>query len=221
MSNVPAQRMISVNGHRPLVCFDLGGVIVRICRSWDEACRAAGVSARPLPVDDEARMKRVFELVHAHQVGRVDTAAFAARYSDLVDGLYSPEEVYAVHEAWLLGEYDGVATLVEQLHAREITTAALSNTNESHWRDMLDYPTMRRMHHRLASHLLGLAKPDPAIYRAAEQHLGIAGESIIFFDDLEANVRAASAAGWHAHQIDHTGCPASQMIERLRAAEIL
>ena len=27
-----------------LVVFDLGGVVVRICRSWEEACRAAGVT---------------------------------------------------------------------------------------------------------------------------------------------------------------------------------
>ena len=28
------------------VCFDLGGVIVRICRSWEEGCHRAGVSLR-------------------------------------------------------------------------------------------------------------------------------------------------------------------------------
>ena len=32
-----------------LVCFDLGGVLVKICRSWSDGCRAAGLDVR---IDD-------------------------------------------------------------------------------------------------------------------------------------------------------------------------
>ncbi len=29
-----------------LVCFDLGGVVIRICRTWAEGCAAAGLEVR-------------------------------------------------------------------------------------------------------------------------------------------------------------------------------
>ena len=30
-----------------IVCFDIGGVLVRICRTWEEGCIAADVPLRP------------------------------------------------------------------------------------------------------------------------------------------------------------------------------
>lgn len=48
------------------------------------------------------------------------------------------------------------------------------------------------------SALVGLAKPDPAIYRLALERLGTAPEATIFVDDWEPNVTAAAALGIHA-----------------------
>ncbi len=49
-----------------------------------------------------------------------------------------------------------------------------------------------------------LAKPDPAIYRLAEQRFGYAAEELIFADDREENVAAARACGWKAHHFKDT-----------------
>ena len=60
--------------------------------------------------------------------------------------------------------------------------------------------------------LFGLAKPDPAIYKAFEaatQHRGLA---ILFFDDLPENVRAARSVGWRAERID----PYNETVPQLR-----
>jgi putative hydrolase of the HAD superfamily len=46
---------------------------------------------------------------------------------------------------------------------------------------------------------LGLTKPDPAVFAAAAERMGAAGDQLLFFDDREANVRGAAAAGWQAH----------------------
>jgi FMN phosphatase YigB (HAD superfamily) len=35
------------------------------------------------------------------------------------------------------------------------------------------YPTVARLHHAVASHLAGVLKPDPAIYRAVEKASGM------------------------------------------------
>jgi putative hydrolase of the HAD superfamily len=46
---------------------------------------------------------------------------------------------------------------------------------------------------------MGAAKPDPRIYSLVEERLNCAPGSIVFFDDREANVRAAQEAGWTAN----------------------
>ncbi len=42
---------------------------------------------------------------------------------------------------------------------------------------------------------VGLAKPDPAVYRLALERLGTAAEATVFVDDYEPNVAAAAALG--------------------------
>ena len=48
------------------------------------------------------------------------------------------------------------------------------------------------------SHEVGLRKPDPAVYALTAARLGVEPAQIVFLDDVEVNVRAARAAGWHA-----------------------
>jgi glucose-1-phosphatase len=208
------------DGRIRLVCFDLGGVLVRICRSVEEACQRAGVAVRPLP-SDEAFLIEFRRLILRHEIGEVNVAEFARQQSRLLGGLYSPQELLAIHEAWLLGEYDGTAELIDRLHDDGVETAALSNTNGGHWRQMADYAALRRVRIPLASHLLKLAKPDAAIFREAERRFGVTGTSIVYFDDKDENVHAARDAGWQAYRVDPDGCTASQMIERLRACGVV
>jgi putative hydrolase of the HAD superfamily len=184
-----------------VVCFDLGGVVIRICRSWAEGCARAGLEVRAPERRDataELRGKAVLE----YQTGRIDCDAFACRISTLLEGAYSPEEVMAVHRAWIIDEYEGIATLIDRLNACGIRTACLSNTNHAHWLQIRDYPAIQRLRTRLASHLLGLHKPDPEIYREAQRRLAASPEEILFFDDLEENVDGARQCGWRAERVD-------------------
>ena len=48
------------------------------------------------------------------------------------------------------------------------------------------------------SHEVGLAKPDPAAYELVTARLGVEAGEVLFLDDVEANVVAARALGWHA-----------------------
>ncbi|GAA1919459.1 HAD-IA family hydrolase [Nocardioides hwasunensis] len=48
------------------------------------------------------------------------------------------------------------------------------------------------------SHEVGLRKPDPAAYDLATHRLGVEPAEVVFLDDVEANVTAARAFGWHA-----------------------
>jgi len=196
-----------------VVCFDLGGVVVRICGSFLEGARAAGIEPA---VDLDATIDRqaLGRLVHEHQSGSLPCEQFHERTSELVGGRVSAEQMRRVHDAWILGEYEGVAPLIDALHASGVESACLSNTNASHWRAMHGMPAFDRIRHRHASHLLGLCKPDARIFRAFERATGFEPASIVYFDDLVPNVIAADAAGWRAELVD----PSRPTVPQIRAA---
>jgi glucose-1-phosphatase len=196
-----------------LICFDLGGVLVRICRSWPEGCRAAGVPEREHHPRPDHQVRRT-ELITRYQTGRVECDDFFRELSGLFDGVWSPAEVAKVHHAWILEPYAGTAALIEEIRAAGFPTACLSNTSHSHWGPLLQIPAIAALGTQHASHLLGLHKPDAAIYQAFENAVGIPGEDVVFFDDLEDNITAARAVGWDAVKIDH----ASETAPQIRAA---
>ena len=199
-----------------LVCFDLGGVLIRICRTWAEGCRVAGVPHRTPEAGADDPIAGIADLHRRHQMGEIDVSTFARLCSDRLDGLYAAQEILAVHRAWILGEYDGIAVNVEQVHRHQVATAALSNTNEEHWRRMPEFASFGLIEHALASHELGMVKPEPQIYRHLEERLGVAGAQILFFDDLTANVTAARHRGWNAVLIDPEQETAPQVGAALR-----
>jgi putative hydrolase of the HAD superfamily len=196
-----------------LVCFDLGGVLVKICRSWSEGCRAAGLDVRGNSAGERAGNARR-ELMQLFGTGRISEHEWAEQTALALAGLYTADELRRIHHAWSRAEYDGALALIEALNAREVSTACLSNTNHSHWTRLVhhdgqqplqgvpEYPTVLSLRHRHASHLLGFAKPDAAIYRAFEQATAHAPADILFFDDLPENVAAARALGWHAERVN-------------------
>ena len=203
-----------------LVCFDLGGVVIRICQSWDEACAAAGIPVRDTALWQRTHTDRLRVLAE-FQTGRIDAPTFADRVSEQVAGLYSPAEILSVHHAWMLDEYAGVAALIDHVHDAGLDTAALSNTSHDHWDRIVAYTAVTRLRHLLASHLLGLHKPDPMIFRRLEEQLGYRAQEIIFFDDTHENVVAANGVGWRAHLVDPEADTAQQIAAILREESVV
>jgi len=210
-----------------IVCFDLGGVLVQLCHSWEEACQVAAIPVRTLP-EASARQRRA--VASAYERGHIDEQRFYTELADATGGAYSAREIAAVHHAWTRTEYPGVAGLLTQLRTLDgIRIACLSNTNAAHWRRLSpeapgpddEYPSLAHIEIKLASHLLGLAKPDLDIYHAARQRFGVAAESVVFFDDLPENVASARSAGWRAHAIDPHGDPVAQIRSHLIGLGIL
>jgi FMN phosphatase YigB (HAD superfamily) len=206
-----------------LVCFDIGGVLVRVCTAWSDVCRAARLDLRGDSAGDDAQRARR-QLVDALDAGDLSTEQWAMAMRDALGGLYTPEELAALHEAVIIEEYPGVSAIIDELHRAGVATACLSNTNDTHWPKLVHrdgertlpgeprYPAVHRLQLHYASHLLRLVKPAPAIYRAVEKATGYAGPQILFFDDRAENVAAALALGWRAETID----PAAPTDEQLR-----
>ncbi|MBX3321612.1 MAG: HAD-IA family hydrolase [Phycisphaeraceae bacterium] len=202
-----------------VVCFDWGGVILRICRSWREGCARAGLPLHERVMDPEI-MARRRRYAQDYQIGALTCDEFFQSVADLTDGLYSPADVQQIHAAWLIEEYPGISKVIGSLSTRpDVHTALLSNTNAAHWSRQHSgpngFPAAAQLRSRLASHELRIAKPDRSIYTTAAEHFGVEPRHIVFFDDLAENVEAARACGWNAHQIDHEGDTASQIIAHL------
>jgi len=212
-----------------VVCFDLGGVLVRICRTWVEACGYADLEVREAEwLASSAWRSERKHVVDRYQRGEITCEAYYEALSGAVQGLYSAPEIERVHAAWTREQYPGVEALIDDLHARPgVRTACLSNTNHAHWLRLVgtaerrDFPVVARLHERLASHQLGVLKPDLEIYARAHtifaQQGALRREQVVFFDDLPENVEGARAFGWTAQQIDPSGDPAAQMRAHLTA----
>lgn len=207
-----------------VVVFDLGGVLVRICRGFEQAAAAAGLPFKPgvlAPAQMEARK----QIRADYEAGVFDCEGFYERIARSTQGLYSAAEFRRMHHAWLLGLYPGVVDLLNRLDAAGVTTGVLSNTNPAHWSVLADpsHPLgiAARVRHPHASHLLGANKPDAEIYSLFETRTGARPGNIVFFDDLPENVAGARARGWTAFEVDHTGDPAGFMGQTLTGLGIL
>jgi glucose-1-phosphatase len=207
-----------------IVCFDLGGVLVRICDGFGQACARVGLDVRGDVLPFTARTG---DIDRRHATGALTEQDWALECARALDGAYAPEELLRVYDAWLLGEYAGAFDVVLRIQKAGVRTACLSNTTEGHWRRLVhrdgaerlagppEFPTVFHLEHHYASHRLGLRKPDEAIYRAFEAATGHRGAQILFFDDLRPNVEAARRLGWRAEAIDPSGSTAAELTRRL------
>lgn len=209
-----------------VIVFDLGGVVVRICRSWEEACERAGISVREAErfAEPELRARRK-HITAEYMRGRMSCEEYFGSISDATDGLYSADEVRRIHDIWLIDDYPGIGRLIERINATPgMVTACLSNTNHSHWQALTVGPKASRaipvLRHRLVSHELGVVKPDAEIYRGAEKVLAARAEEIVFFDDTGEHIAGAVACGWRGEEIDPHGDPAAQIERHLRGLDI-
>lgn len=205
-----------------LVVFDLGGVLVRICRGWGEAFARAGIAEEASLLSEDTATAR-HQINRLFETGEIDESAMFEGISALTRQC-TAQHVCELLDAWLIEPYAGVEQMLERLTAAGVATACLSNTNPRHWRTMMHeprYAMLRKLHHRIASHLIGVMKPDGGAYAAVEKQTGVKPENILYFDDFPANCEAAASRGWRVHQIDHAGDPAAQMLRYLRHHHVL
>lgn len=200
-----------------LVCFDLGGVMVRVCMSWRDVLARIGIT----PDDDLAHLiedHRRDPQVHDFETGRIDAPTFCRRAAQQLR--LDPSDIERALDDWLLGPYPGFDAVLERLNTNGIATACLSNTNPHHWTMMTGNGANRlplaSMRWHFASHTIGLMKPDPRIYEHVEQTTGIDPGAILFFDDNAENIAAARRRQWCAEPIDPDGDTAAQISQCLQ-----
>jgi putative hydrolase of the HAD superfamily len=114
-------------------------------------------------------------------------------------GLNGPGEIAEFRERYHADEAinAGVLELIRCLHGRYLL-AVLSNSPAGLTRWLAEWGILDLFDVVICSGDVGLAKPDPAIFRLALERLGVAPQEAIFIDDSIRHVEAAGAVGLHA-----------------------
>ena len=200
------------------VVFDLGGVLVRIARGWDDAHRLAGFDDDHPGLTHEGFREHGPRLATEHMSGKIGPDEWAGGVEGASEGHYSAADAMRIMDAWTIEEYAGIRGVIDTIHDAGIATAALSNTNARHWQllgaddeSFADYPNLGALQQLHASHILGHVKPDFAIYDAFTEAADLGSARVLFFDDTKPNVDAARRYGWSARHIDYAGDPVKQM----------
>ena len=178
------------------VLFDLGGVLVKLGGVRDFG-----------DLIGESNSDRVWQewlrndWVRDYERGLCSRDAFARGMVEQFELDVSPDEFIERFLAWPCGLLPGAHELVETL-ASTVSVTCLSNTNELHWNHQMDAERVARLFPTpFLSHELGVIKPDRDIYDHVVARLGVAADSILFFDDNQLNVDGARAAGWQAERV--------------------
>jgi putative hydrolase of the HAD superfamily len=101
------------------------------------------------------------------------------------------------HQGWLHTD-PGTLALLEELDEAGTPLALLSNAPSSFGRVAEQQPWARHFRHLLFSGDLGIAKPDPEIWKALTELLHEPAGNCLFVDDRQVNVDGARAAGLQA-----------------------
>lgn len=179
------------------VIFDLGGVLIEV----DQA------SAVDWLVERGCQFGAIEEFVEQtgmalHERGELSAADFLARVNKL---LPQPESTMTLKDWWtgFFRPRDEMLALARALRASH-RVFILSNTGPLHWQQALEQFALADLaDDALTSFEIGIAKPEAGIYAAAEKRFVLDPAQTVFIDDLEANISAAVAAGWHG--IHHRG----------------
>ena len=200
-----------------VVCFDIGGVLVHVATTWEEAMQSAGLTPSPKA---HGRLDG-FPAFDLFQEGQLSIEAYLDELSDYLD--IPVGDALLAHDHILMDPTAGTIEIVRELNAAGWTTACLSNTNSPHWSELLRperFPNIAALQLKAASQELGYAKPDARIFRAFEELAGARPDEIIFFEDGPANIAGAQACGWNAIHIDPRASQQGQIRAALDAAGV-
>ncbi len=173
------------------ILFDLGNVLIQY--DHNQTLAAVGTLGQCEP-------QQVQTLYHALSsqlgVGELSAADLLNHYRQHLPIGEDEEAFFMAFAAGLARNDAALAYAIELQQRPEVTVGIISNTNEAHayWLD--EYlPELKEFDLVVLSNEVGLAKPDPEIYRLALEILDVSAEQALFIDDIAENVAAAQSCG--------------------------
>ncbi len=202
------------------VVFDLGGVLERVDDdAWPEVWIRRWEARAGLPAGRFGAGLAAHEPEGSVVVGAVSEARLRARYADAL-GLDEHHTDVMMAEMWeaYCGELDEPLRDFAVSLRPTYLTAILSNSADGARREeQRRFGVEQLVDEIVYSHEVGLAKPDPRIYRLTEQRLGVPAEEIVFIDDVIQHVEAARLLGWtavHHRDTDETIAAVTALLQR-------
>jgi len=182
--------------------FDLGNVIIDL-----DYHRAFDLIRSQVPTSHYSKVDTFYltDFHKAYERGAIDSAAFRDAVRSYFEQAWDDPKV---DELWnsILGKIPTKRLELITKLKEDYQLAVLSNTNAIHIDAVYD---MLKTDHRIDrfeplfdrifySHEMGLSKPSAEIYEMMLAELGTTADRVIFFDDLEANVKGAASIGINA-----------------------
>jgi 2-haloacid dehalogenase len=188
-------------GSRPVLIFDLGGVVL----DWNPRHLF-----RALIPDEAERERFLDEVCSPRWNAEMDAGKPAAKAVAELSAEH-PEHAALIHAYWdrwpemLGGLIPGAAELLADLAADGRELFAITNFNGEVWPLTLAmFPVLSCFSDVIVSSFEGICKPDRAIFDLALRRFGVAARDCLFIDDVAANVEGARAAGIAAVQFTST-----------------
>ena len=209
------------------VLLDALGTLVELERPWPHLVHE--LAARGVVVDEEAaRAAMLAEMAYyrAHHDEAVDWATLkdlrrrcaAVVHEQLQTALPLDDVLDALLGAIRFRAYPEVPGVLARLRDGGARLAVVSNWDVS-LHDVLERTGLRPLVDAVViSAELGVAKPDPAIFRAALERLGATADGALHVgDSLEDDVAGARAAGLEAVLVARNGAPAPEGVRAVRS----
>lgn len=185
--------------------FDLGGVIMDIRRERAvEAFAALGMADADAFFDPYTQRGLFLQL----EQGTISAEEFRRRVRPLFARPVSDEEIDRALDRFLIGIPDERLRRLAQLRRSGHGVYLLSNTNSIMWDSFI----LREFQKEggsindyfdgvITSFTVKVCKPDPRIFRLAAEKFHIDPAETTFFDDSDANCRAARELGFRAELV--------------------
>lgn len=174
------------------VLFDLGKVLVELGNPL--------VLLQLAGVPEPGTFLRRWRALDDYECGRIDSTGFAESALRDLGLSMSREEFLERFTGVVVGVYPGAVELLERVR-EGCRAGCLSNTCAVHWERLeRDLEFLTHFDVAVGSHQIGVRKPDARAYEQAVSALGVPRHNILFLDDSERNVQAATELGLRARR---------------------
>lgn len=178
------------------ILFDLGGVLIE----WDPRRIYSSYFKHPAELERFLAEVCTAEWNRGLDAGRPFAEALAEKQAEFPD-LAEPIGWWGSRWSEMLGgAVPGTVEVLRDLVDRGHPTFALTNWSaETFPIARTRFPFLDWFQDIVVSGEVGMAKPDPAIFRLAAKRCGLVPEHTLFIDDHAPNLQAARALGFQTH----------------------
>jgi putative hydrolase of the HAD superfamily len=196
-----------------LLC-DLDGVV----RLWPAHVVATAEDAAGLPRGSIHETAFAADLLPLAITGRMSDEAWREEVTTRLRTAYPEADARGAVAAWSSSPGITNQPVLDLLRQRRVPVALVTNATSRLPQDLAALGLEGEFDHVINSSCLGIAKPDPGIFTAALQTLGLPADQVLFIDDDARHVAAAAEGGIRSYQFQGD---VTELEEVLRATGIL